>query len=175
VRKPRRKHEELVEMATAELAVDPIGPLGEMPILILRDATGTDSVAIAIGRSEAAAIASELEGIRLARPMTHDLMRAIVDALAGCVKRVEVRDLRGGTFHAHVVIERDGAEVSVDARPSDAVALALRSRAPIQVTRRVIEEARSLAGPAAACDGDRPPARDLLASLTDEDFGKWKM
>jgi uncharacterized protein len=174
----RGKRSALVEMKVAELTVD---PLSNMPILVLRDAEGELSVPIWIGLIEASAIATELEKIALSRPMTHDLMREMVRRLGGEVSRVEIRDVRDGTFYATVVlVSGAGRTMELDARPSDAIALALRCCAPVLVTRSVI--AKAAAGPpahTASAGSERPTDglhyRELLESLADEDFGKWKM
>src|SRR5215831_11846591 len=132
----------MVEMKVSGLTID---PLTNMPILILKDRDGKNAVPIWIGLIEASAIATELERIRLARPMTHDLMHNILGLLGARVERVEVHDLRENTFYASIYLERPDRTVSVvDSRPSDAIALALRAGAPIKVARKVIERSRKI-------------------------------
>jgi len=92
-----------------------------------------------VGLMEATAMATELEGIKMARPMTHDLLRAVVDTLGGVVEAIEVTDLKDSTYYAVIYLEVGGRKVSVDARPSDAISLALRSKSPIFVAKKVLE------------------------------------
>jgi len=96
---------------------------------------------IFIGAAEAQAIAIHLKGIEVPRPLTHDLLKNLLAYFQSPLKRVEVCDLREGTFYARLILEREGAEVEVDARPSDAIALALRCGAPILVAEMVMDEA----------------------------------
>jgi len=132
----------MVEMKVSGLTID---PLTNMPILVLKDRDGKNAVPIWIGLIEASAIATELERIRLARPITHDLMHNILALLGAHVERVEVHDLRDNTFYATIFVARpDGTVSAVDSRPSDAIALALRASAPIKVARKVIERSRKI-------------------------------
>src|SRR5262249_46899039 len=152
----------LIEMKVASLTVD---PFTNMPILILRDSSG-QTVPVWIGMVEASAIATELERIQLDRPMTHDLMKTILGLCAIQVDRVEVHDLRNETFFATPFLVRpDGSRLAVDARPSDAIALAMRARAPIFVAKKVVEKARKLVVAA--------PEVEDLSSLPAPP--KWKM
>ncbi len=96
---------------------------------------------IFIGPAEAEAIAIRLNGVNLPRPLTHDLMKRLIDALAATLKRVEICDLSEGTFYAELVLDRDGHELRIDARPSDAMALALRCEVPIYVDEKVVDQA----------------------------------
>ena len=124
---------------------------------------------------EASAIAAELESIPLDRPMTHDLLKTILGLCAVTVDHIEIHDLKGSTFFATLfLLKPDGSKVAVDARPSDAVALALRTRAPIFVAKKVVDKANRerdlpLVGPAA------PDPHEILAGLSETAFGKWKM
>jgi bifunctional DNase/RNase len=179
---------DLVVMKVAQLTVD---PFTNMPLVILRDEAGTRAVEISVGVIEASAIATELEKIPLARPMTHDLMKKMLVECGVRVERVEIRERRGHVFYATILLQRAaGKPVEVDARPSDAIALALRTGATIQVARSVIEALPDLGGPEAgaltAGEGGPQPydpaasavsadAQELLEALADEDFGKWKM
>jgi bifunctional DNase/RNase len=158
----------LIEMKVVQLTVD---PLNDMPILILKDAGGR-RLPLWIGAIEATSIAAELESIQLDRPMTHDLMNNILGLCAIGVDRVEIHDLKNSTFFATLVLKRpDGGPLTVDARPSDAIALALRARAPIFVAKKVIDKARKRDLP------DELPlaTAELLAGLSESAFGKWKM
>jgi bifunctional DNase/RNase len=114
---------------------------GEAYALVLSEAEGNRRLPIIIGHYEAQAIALELEHIRPPRPMTHDLLRDIIQNFSGYVKKIVVNDLREGTFFAQVVIEADGVTLNIDSRPSDAVALGIRFNAPIFVAASVLEEA----------------------------------
>jgi bifunctional DNase/RNase len=179
----------LLNMSVSHLTVDPIT---HMPLLILQDAAGTESVPIWIGSAEAAAIASQLEKVEMERPVAHDLMKNLIGQCGMRVERVEVRDVKGSTFYASIILERQPGElIELDARPSDAIALALRTGASIAVSQRVVEKTRklgrSLAKRSLAArrrsgptpdefpDTVTPLPPDLLDQLRDEDFGKWKM
>ena len=111
------------------------------PILLLKEVDGTRFLPIWIGANEATAIALALEGIQPQRPMTHDLMKTMAKALGGTIDRVVVTELRDGTFYADLVIAREGDEVRVSARPSDAIALAARTDAKLFAAQEVIDEA----------------------------------
>lgn len=191
-----------VEMKVSQLTTDPIT---SMPILVLRDEGGGVELSIWIGLVEASAIASELEKIPLQRPMTHDLIKILLGHCGARLVRVEIYDVRDTTFFSSLLIERAPGEapVKIDARPSDAIALAMRTGSPIHVARKVLRRPRRSGGRAsgivaaptddgpeaqgawpstaeaiAACGGesiDSELQADLLESLADEDFGKWKM
>jgi uncharacterized protein len=130
-----------VEMVVAGLTIDPVN---NAPIVILREKEGGRIVPIWIGAVEASAIAFELEEIKLARPMTHDLLRGTIESLGGRVDRVAVIDLREGTYFAVVILTHNGKTIEIDARPSDAIALALRAKAPVLCESAVIEQAHML-------------------------------
>ncbi len=112
------------------------------PILILKDGSGTRTLAIWIGLLEATAIATELESLEFARPMTHDLALNLLEAAGARIARIVVNDLKENTYHAEVILEKDGEFMAVDARPIDAVALALRAEADILVNEEVLEKAQ---------------------------------
>ncbi len=132
----------LIDMRVASLTVD---PFTNMPIVVLKCPDGRQSVAIWIGMIEASAIATELDRIELDRPMTHDLMANMLARCRVAVDRIEVHDLRDNTFYATVFLKQpDGDEVALDARPSDAIALALRAGAPIRVAQKVVDKARKI-------------------------------
>ena len=159
-----------VEMTIKGLMVDPIT---NMPIVILRDEDGDRVLPIWVGIFEANAIALQIENIETSRPMTHDLLRNIIGDLKAAVEKIVVCDLKENTFYALVYL-RVGAElVAVDARPSDAIALALRVRAPIYVEDKVIENAKNLDFAPDKADSER--LATWLEDLDPEELGKYKM
>ena len=171
-----RRRASLVEMRVDQLTTD---PLTNMPILILKDESGEESLPIWIGLIEASAIATELEKIALDRPMTHDLLKNVITECGGRVDRVEITDVKDNTFFATIFVTRPGKRcLQLDARPSDAIALALRSGAKICVARRVIDRTRHVdlgMPPIEADASEAARLRDLLEGLSDDEFGKWKM
>jgi hypothetical protein len=160
----------LIEMTIKGLMVDPIT---NTPIVILKDKEGDRVLSIWVGIFEANAIALQIENVETARPMTHDLLRNIITDLDGRVDRVVVNDLRDNTFFAIIHMTVRGDRVAVDARPSDAIALALRTRAPILVEESVIDNARTVDFASQRADNDR--LQKWLESLDPDDLGKYKM
>ena len=160
----------LIEMTIKGLMVDPIT---NMPIVILKDKDGERVLPIWVGIFEANAIALQIENIATPRPMTHDLLRNIITDLSGRVDRVVVSDLKDNTFYATVHLTVRGERVAVDARPSDAIALALRTRAPILVDESVIENAKTVDFATERADNDR--LQKWLESLDPDELGKYKM
>src|SRR6478609_1846197 len=114
--------------------------VGKQPIVLLKTADGNKFLPIWIGHSEAAAILMKLQGASTPRPLTHDLVTAMLAELEARVTRITVTELRDNTFYASITIQQDGSEIEVDSRPSDAIALAVRAEAPIFADDRVIEE-----------------------------------
>lgn len=112
-----------------------------VPILLLRERDGTRYLPIWIGPNEATAIALALQGVEPQRPMTHDLLKLVLDALEAEVVRVDITELVGGTFFANLVMSRQGSELVISARPSDAVALAARTGSPLFADRALLDEA----------------------------------
>jgi bifunctional DNase/RNase len=166
-----------VEMKVSSLTID---PFTNMPIVVLKDLQGRNPVPIWIGLVEASAIAAEIEKVELSRPMTHDLMKSMLGAVGVAVQGVEVTDLKENTFYAAIVLRREQETFVVDARPSDAIALALRTGCTIRVARRVIEKSRSidlrsLDRGDGAVTVDAETYRQFLENLADDAFGKWKM
>jgi uncharacterized protein len=159
-----------IEMTIKGLMVDPIT---NMPIIILRDKEGQKVLPIWVGIFEANAIALQIENISTPRPMTHDLLRNIITDLEGQVDRVVVCDLKDNTFYAIIHLTVRGERVAIDARPSDAIALALRTRAPIFVEDTVIDHAKTVDFTSEKSDADR--LHKWLESLDPEDLGKYKM
>jgi bifunctional DNase/RNase len=159
-----------IEMTVKGLIVDPVT---NMPIVVLRDAAGERVLPIWVGVFEANAIALQIENVPTPRPMTHDLLRNVISDLKGSVERIVVTDLKDSTFYALIYLRVGADVVAVDARPSDALALALRAKAPIFVEEMVIENARSADVSPEKADADR--LQKWLESLTTEDLGKYKM
>jgi bifunctional DNase/RNase len=165
----------LIEMKVTGLTID---PFTNMPIIILKDLEEKSALPIWIGLIEASAIATELEKIQLARPMTHDLMRNVLQTLEVKVEKVEVNDLCDNTFYARIYLKNNGREFVIDSRPSDAIALALRVSAPIFVDKKVIEKSRNIdlgKENKEGKKGEREKWAEILENLTPEDFGKYKM
>lgn len=166
----------MIEMKVTGLTID---PFTNMPIIILKDLEEKNALPIWIGLIEASAIATELEKIQLSRPMTHDLIRNILQALEVVVLRVEVNDLSDNTFYARIYLQGKGGELVIDSRPSDAIALALRTKAPIFVDKKVIEKSRSIdlakGGKEAEKKGKEEKWAEILDNLNPDDFGKYKM
>jgi uncharacterized protein len=160
----------LIEMSIKGLMVDPIT---NMPIVILKDKLGERVLSIWVGIFEANAIALQIENVSTPRPMTHDLLRNIITDLDGSVDRVVVSDLKDNTFFAIIHLTVRGERIAVDARPSDALALALRTRSPILVEESVIDNAKTV--DFAAEPGDNARLQKWLESLDPEELGKYKM
>ena len=160
----------LIEMSIKGLMVDPIT---NMPIVILKDKQGDRVLPIWVGIFEANAIALQIENIATPRPMTHDLLRNIITDLEGQVDRIVVSDLKENTFYAVIHLSVRGERVAVDARPSDAIALALRTRSPILVDETVIDNAKTVDFTAERADSDR--LQKWLESLDPDELGKYKM
>ena len=162
------------EMTVSGLTID---PFTNSPIMILKDVASDKAVPIWIGLLEATAIASELENIKFSRPMTHDLLKNIMELMETRVSKVEVCDLRDNTYFALIYLSRGDREITIDARPSDAIAIALRTKAPIFVAEVVIQKARrvDLSAKEAITSDDAKKWTEILESLDPEDFGKYKM
>ena len=159
-----------IEMSIKGLMVDPIS---NMPIVILRDKEGAKTLPIWVGMFEANAIALQIENISTPRPMTHDLLRNVIHDLKASVQKIVVCDLQDSTFYALIYLVLNGEVVAIDARPSDAIALALRTRAPIFVEETVIDNAKTVDVTADKADADR--LHKWLESLDPDDLGKYKM
>ena len=131
----------LVRMEIKGLMLD---PTSNIPIVVLREQGGQVFLPIWIGVFEANAIALRIEGVEPPRPMTHDLLRLVLEQLGATVEKIVISDLRESTFFALIHLQQGGQSVTVDARPSDAIALALRTEAPIFVLRSVLDDARAV-------------------------------
>ena len=159
-----------IEMTIKGLMIDPIT---NMPIIILRDENGQRVLPIWVGVFEANAIALQIENVQTPRPMTHDLLKNVIDDLSGHVDRIVVCELKENTFYARIHMTAQGRAFEVDARPSDAIALALRTRSPIFVEEDVITNARSVETSKENMDLGR--LQKWLEGLSDEELGKYKM
>ena len=156
----------LIEMAIKGLMVD---PLTNLPIIILRDDASERVLPIWVGPIEANAIALQIENIATQRPMTHDLLRHIIEEMGGTLVRVIIHDLKESTFYAYLEIMRRDERIFVDARPSDALALCLRARVPILVNAKVFEHVQDVeVGPQ---QGDQERLQRWLESLDPDDLG----
>lgn len=164
----------LVKMNVSGLTID---PYTNSPIMILKEDDGERTIPIWIGLLEATAIASELESIKFSRPMTHDLLRNTIQTLGAVVEKVEVCDLRENTFFAIIHMVNAGRRLAMDARPSDAIALALRTEAPIFVHEQVFEKSAKMETGAkeAVTDQESKKWTEILENLSPDDFGKYKM
>lgn len=161
----------LIEMKIRGLMVD---PSTNMPIVILKDPQSEALLPIWVGPYEANAIATEIEKSSAPRPMTHDLLRNLMHGLNGELQRVVVSELRDETFYAVIWMEQKGETVTLDARPSDALALALRADCPIFVEEEVLRAAKVLPHPVDS-PTDSAELSKWLENLGDEDLGKYKM
>jgi bifunctional DNase/RNase len=158
------------EMVIKGLMVDPVT---NMPIVILRDKDGERVLPIWVGVFEANAIALQIENIATPRPMTHDLLRNVIRDLNGVVEKIVVSDLKETTFYALIYLRVGSEVVAIDARPSDALALALRTQAPIFVEDHVIDSAKTADLSPEPGNADR--LQKWLESLDPEELGKYKM
>jgi bifunctional DNase/RNase len=160
-----------VEVRIRGLMMD---PATNMPIVVLKDPASDSVMPIWVGIPEANAIALELEKLSAPRPMTHDLTRNLVHHLNGRLERVVITEIREDTFFAALWLRQGDEAVVVDARPSDAIALALRFDCPIYVAEKVLQSARiSTSATAEGQSGDQ--LRGWLEGLNDEDLGRYKM
>jgi bifunctional DNase/RNase len=159
-----------VEMKIRGLTMDPVT---QMPIVVLKDVNGNTVLPIWVGIFEANAIALEIEKVSTPRPMTHDLIKTVLMGLEAGVRKVVVSDLRDDTFFAVIWLEKNGELISVDSRPSDALALALRLDCPIYVEDTVLKNSKQT-----TTVNERVQSEELrkwLENLGDEDLGRYKM
>jgi uncharacterized protein len=159
-----------VEMKIRGLMMDPVT---NMPIVILKDAQGNSILPIWVGVYEANAIALEIEKIVTPRPMTHDLIKTLLTGLHTGVRKIVVNELKEDTFYAVIWLEREGKLISVDSRPSDALAIALRLDCPIYVDDSVLQNSKMANTIADRVNNDE--LRRWLENLNDEDLGRYKM
>ena len=159
-----------LEMKIRGLMMDPVT---NMPIVILKDVSGNSVLPIWVGIYEANAIALEIEKVNTPRPMTHDLIKNVLTGLDAHVHKVVVTELKEDTFYAVIWMEREGRVISVDSRPSDALALALRVDCPIFVEDEVLKSSKKSAN--ASDPATSEELRKWLEGLNDEDLGRYKM
>ena len=159
-----------VEMKIRGLMMDPVS---STPIVILKDAASDTVLPIWVGVYEANAIALEIEKVTTPRPMTHDLIKNLLVGLDTQVHKVVVTELREDTFYAVIWMEREGRIISIDSRPSDALALALRVDCPIFVEDEVLKNTKLAANMSDRVSSDE--LRKWLEGLNDEDLGRYKM
>lgn len=159
-----------VEMKIRGLMMDPVT---QTPIVILKDVSGGTILPIWVGMYEANAIALEIEKVSTPRPMTHDLIKTLICGLQADVRKVVVSELRDDTFYAMIWLEKDGELISVDSRPSDALAIALRTDCPIYVEDQVIRTSKATSSVSDKVTNDE--LKKWLESLNDEDLGRYKM
>jgi bifunctional DNase/RNase len=150
-----------------------LDPSSNIPIVILRDTESQLFLPIWIGVFEANAIALRIEGVEPPRPMTHDLLRLVLEQLGATVEKIVISDLRESTFFALIHLRQGGQSVAVDARPSDAIALALRTEAPIFVLRSVLDKAQAADLTAEASDEEK--LKKWLEEISPDELGKWTM
>jgi bifunctional DNase/RNase len=160
-----------VEMKIRGLMMDPVT---NMPIVILKDASSSDVLPIWVGIYEANAIALEIEKVSTPRPMTHDLIKTLLTGLDAGIRKVVVSELKEDTFYAVIWVEKNGSLISIDSRPSDALALALRLDCPIFVDDSVLKSSKKANAVASKINTDQE-LRRLLENLNDEDLGRYKM
>ncbi|MFQ5542133.1 MAG: bifunctional nuclease family protein [Candidatus Binatia bacterium] len=166
------KKDDSIEMAVAGLTLDPVT---KTPIVLLKDSDNKLNLPIWIGLLEATAMATELEGIKMARPMTHDLLKNVLMEVGVSVNFVEITELKENTYYALVHLKLNGRELSIDSRPSDAIALALRSKSPIYVSKAVLEASSILQQAEEGKDPDfsnvsKEKWAEILEKMSPEDF-----
>ncbi len=160
----------LIEMRIKGLMIDPIN---NMPMIILKDVGGKNVLPIWVGVFEANAIALQIEKITTPRPMTHDLLKNILAKMNAKVDKIAITELKNNTYYALIFLNVDGREVTIDSRPSDAIALALRTSSPIYVEQSVIEQAKS---PELAEESpDAEKIKKWFEKLKADDISKYKM
>ncbi len=159
-----------IEMKIKGLMIDPIT---NMPIVILKNISGESVLPIWVGIFEANAIALQVENISTPRPMTHDLIKSILDDLDATLQKVVICELKDSTFYANIYLQRNGKTIKIDSRPSDAIALALRTKASIFVEESVVEQAKSI--DLTSDTGETVRLKKLLENLSGDDLGQYEM
>lgn len=173
------KREDTIQMSVGGLTLDPVT---KTPIVILKDTENKLNLPIWIGLLEATAMATEIEGIKMARPMTHDLLKNILAEVGCSVESIEITELKENTYYAMVHLKFSGRDLLIDSRPSDAIALALRTKSPIYVAKAVLEASSVLQqneeGKEAAVENvsnvSKEKWAEILEKMAPEDF-KYKM
>ncbi|HEU4345447.1 MAG TPA: bifunctional nuclease family protein [Candidatus Binatia bacterium] len=169
------KREDTIQMSVGGLTLDPVT---KTPIVILKDTDNKLNLPIWIGLLEATAMATEIEGIKMARPMTHDLLKNILGEVGCSVESVEITELKENTYYALVCLNIAGRQLLIDSRPSDAIALALRTKSPIYVAKTVLEASSVLQqteeGKEAAVENvsnvSKEKWAEILEKMSPEDF-----
>jgi len=152
-----------------------VDPKASNPVVVLVDLSKQKALPIWIGVFEAEAISRGLQDVVTLRPMTHDLMKQILDTFQVALTRVVINELKGNTFYAKLHLDVGGKEMIVDSRPSDAIALAVRVKAPIFVTASVIEASKELGIFASNLLEENDELKTIIENMKPEDFGKFKM
>ncbi len=152
-----------------------VDPKASNPVVVLVDLSGKKALPIWIGVFEAEAISRGLEDVVTLRPMTHDLMKQILDTFQVSLTRVVINDLKENTFYANLYLNVDGKELVVDSRPSDAIALAVRVKAPIFVVESVVNATKDLGLLASNLLEEQDELKSIIEKMKPEDFGKYKM
>lgn len=168
--------ENFILMTVGGLTLDPVT---KTPIVVLRDPDNKLNLPIWIGLLEATSMATEIEGIKMSRPMTHDLLRSMIAELGGAVDWIEVTELRENTYYARIYVRVDERQLTFDARPSDAISLALRTKSPIYVSKQVVEASSVLRQGESSSDtnlSNVSPDKwaEILEKMSPDDF-KYKM
>jgi len=159
---------DVVEMKVWKLALD---DRTDTPVVILQEMSGSRILPIWIGKGEARAIAMELASQKFQRPLTHDLLKTVIEGLGAKIRKVCIEDLKNNTFYAKIFIEKDDEIVGIDARPSDSIALALRAKSPIFLAEELLREQPDTDE---MSEDERAEAlRRYLDELNPEDFGKF--
>jgi len=166
---------EVIQVQVSGLTMD---PETNAPIVMLKEAAGCASFPLWIGLGEASAIATELEHIEFSRPLTHDLLKDMMEQLGGTLSRVELYDYRNDTFLAHLFIDVDCVSHVVESRPTDAIAMALRCNAPIFVSPKVMDHCREMNLDIEGLEVEEVTAGswvEFLENLAPEEFGEYEM
>ncbi len=158
----------MIEMQVGGLGFD---PRNLSPIVLLRDQEELNFLPIWIGIFEAAAIAMELQNVKPPRPMTHDLLKTFIEKLGGTLQKVVINDIKEGTFYATIEVDKEEAKISVDARPSDAIALAVRCHTPIYVSEVVMMQAKLVNAEKDAEETQK--LKNFIENMRPEDFTKY--
>jgi len=170
------ERENFIRMTVGGLTLDPVT---KTPIVILKDVDNKLNLPIWIGLVEATAMATELEGIKMARPMTHDLLKNVITETGGVVECIEVTDLRDNTYYALIYLNAGDRHIVIDSRTSDAISLALRTKSPIYVAKKVLEASSQLqqledSKETNLSNVSRDKWAEILEKMSPEDF-KYKM
>jgi len=177
-----RKAKMLIEMKVDSITID---PFYQSPIIILKDISNNYSLPIWVGTFEAHAIAVGINGNGILRPLPYDIMKELLQRLNLKLEKIIVNDLKDNTFYAIIELNKNGEKITIDSRPSDAIALAVRAGAPIMVHDMVIKKAKKIELDQCSNElkqkGQKPPVmdkeklKDWLKKLKPEDFGKYEM